>query len=260
MGSLTFFNSPPISPAGLQRLQQAAANSPPFQIGEGHSAGVKALQQGLIALYDPQISIPSGPTGNYLHETQAAVRAFQAKFGLTIDGVAGRQTIERLDRELDSRSKRVLVRLDRCIDGCKRPWSQDYYRLGILRQMEVDLRNLKASNVLGFASAAVVLVLLVIFVFAVMMFYASPQAQRAIRRLMSEVIDAVRARGEVAHEKIEELNTRIKTFIASLSDLRTECEKNREQTEPEKFRDCKRIHGLTVQAAFEGLIRTMKLA
>jgi hypothetical protein len=153
MGSLTFFTSPPISPTGLRRLQQAAANSPPFQMGEGRSDGVKALQQGLIALFDSKISIPSGPTGNYLHETQAAVRAFQAKFGLMIDGVAGRQTIERLDRELDNRSQRV-----RCIDGCKPTWTQDSYRMGILRQMEGDLRNMKASNVLGFAAAAVVLV------------------------------------------------------------------------------------------------------
>ena len=82
---------------------------------------------------------------------------------------AGRQTVERLDRELDVRSKRVLVRLDRCIDGCKPIWTQDSYRLSILRQMETDLRKLKASNVLDFAASAVSLVLLVILFFAVMM-------------------------------------------------------------------------------------------
>jgi len=260
MASLTFFKSPPIPPAGLRRVHQAAEDSPPFKLGESHSDGVKALQQGLIALFDSKISIPSGPTSNYLHETQAAVRAFQAKFGLTMDGVAGRQTIHKLDQELERRSYRVLESLDRCINGCKPMWSRDSYRLGILYQMEADLRQLKSSNVLGYASVAVPLVLLVILFFAVMMFLASPQNQKAMRRLMSDVMSAVRERGEVAEEKIEEIKAKIKEFIKSLTDIRTECEKRTEQTDPAKFSECQRKFRLLVQAVFEALIKTLALA
>jgi competence protein ComGC len=260
MASLVFFSSPPISAEGLRRVQLAADNSPPFKFGESRSDGVKALQQALIALFDPQILIPDGPTGNYLHETQGAVHAFQKKFRLVVDGVAGRQTIGALDLELNRRSKRVLERLDRCIDSCKPSWAGDSYRLSILYQMEADLRNLKSTNVLGFAAAAVVLVLLVILFFAVMMFLALPQNQKAMQRAMSQAIEAVRGRGEVAQQKIEELKTKIREFLSSLTDIRSECEKNKEQTDPDKFNECKRIHALLVKAAFEALIRTLKVA
>jgi hypothetical protein len=93
----SFFTAPSLSKAGLERILKALNNSPPLKNGESGDA-VKALQNALIALKDPYIGIPAGPTGNYGEQTEFAVRTFQKRYGLQgRDGQAGNETLGRLD-------------------------------------------------------------------------------------------------------------------------------------------------------------------
>jgi hypothetical protein len=84
---------------GDRRLQAAANNSPPLRAGERGEA-VRKLQQALIDLRFPMpISTSRGtPDGSYGSETVTTVKKFQAKYGLGIDGMAGQQTLSRLDQ------------------------------------------------------------------------------------------------------------------------------------------------------------------
>jgi Putative peptidoglycan binding domain/Protein-glutamine gamma-glutamyltransferase len=84
--------------AGQPDLEAAYDNAPPLTIGM-HSTGIAAVQQGLVDAGHPMpISMKSGrPDGIFGDETYATVRRFQAKNGLTVDGIVGRQTMGRLD-------------------------------------------------------------------------------------------------------------------------------------------------------------------
>jgi peptidoglycan hydrolase-like protein with peptidoglycan-binding domain len=81
------------------RLQAAARNSPPMRIGETNDA-VALVQQALFDLqYLMPISFAQGrPDGIYGHETARTVAEFQADESLRQDGVAGHDTLGRLDR------------------------------------------------------------------------------------------------------------------------------------------------------------------
>jgi peptidoglycan hydrolase-like protein with peptidoglycan-binding domain len=84
-----------------QRLQAAAENRPPLSQGATGKA-VEILQRALIDVgYDMPVST-TGSTkladGIYGIETATSVRSFQIQQGLQQDGVAGRDTLGRLDR------------------------------------------------------------------------------------------------------------------------------------------------------------------
>jgi len=81
------------------RVQSASENAPPFRRGE-ISDGVRFLQE---ALTDLGYSMPNSTQrnecdGNFGPETERTVRRFQQDNGLAIDGVAGRQTLTRMDQ------------------------------------------------------------------------------------------------------------------------------------------------------------------
>jgi hypothetical protein len=81
-----------------QRLQKAAENKPALKPGE-KSEAVAILQ---VALADLGFALPVTfarcfPDGIYGTETAGAVRQFQAKHGLAVDGIAGRNTLAKLD-------------------------------------------------------------------------------------------------------------------------------------------------------------------
>lgn len=81
--------------SGNARLQAASRNLPPLKRGESDHEAVKLLQE---ALMSAGFSIPSGPTGNYLNETAAAVRKCEDRFRLSRDeGVAGNEVLSILD-------------------------------------------------------------------------------------------------------------------------------------------------------------------
>jgi peptidoglycan hydrolase-like protein with peptidoglycan-binding domain len=85
-----------------KRLQDAAENRPPLKRPESSDA-VKLLQQALVDLgYKMPRSIgKAGPDGVYGNETYAIVRRFQIdqKFWTDeMDGIAGRDTLTRLDQ------------------------------------------------------------------------------------------------------------------------------------------------------------------
>src|SRR5919112_4844314 len=89
--------------AGTVAAHAAEANQPakaPLALGSGYarpdgSARVRALQQRLRMLgHEP------GPVdGLYGPLTEAAVQRFQAAAALTVDGIAGRQTLRKLHAE-----------------------------------------------------------------------------------------------------------------------------------------------------------------
>ena len=86
-----------------KRVQQAEQNSPSMKAGE-KGDHVHFLQAALILneIDVPHHGITKGvKNDNYLQETQAAVRAAEKKFGLSIQdqGIAGKQVIGALDRE-----------------------------------------------------------------------------------------------------------------------------------------------------------------
>ena len=79
----------------IARVRSASENSPPMRIGELNHDATVVLQEALI---ENGFTIPAGPTGNYMQQTAAAVRAAENEFGLTVDGgVAGRQVLSALD-------------------------------------------------------------------------------------------------------------------------------------------------------------------
>jgi peptidoglycan hydrolase-like protein with peptidoglycan-binding domain len=98
-----------------KRIQNAAKSQPSLKKGET-SEGVEILQQ---ALSDLGFSMPKSinrsgiPDGIFGSETEATVKAFQARQGLTMDGIAGKETFDRLDTifsilERTERTKLIL--------------------------------------------------------------------------------------------------------------------------------------------------------
>src|SRR5215207_5090990 len=79
-------------------LEKAANNQPPLKRGVSGGA-VKPLQQALHDLgFEMPKSIKKGfPDGIFGSETEAVVKTFQKANALTQDGVAGRDTLTRLD-------------------------------------------------------------------------------------------------------------------------------------------------------------------
>jgi murein L,D-transpeptidase YcbB/YkuD len=86
--------------AGDPRLQAAAANSPALAYG-AKGAAVSKMQSALVDLGFPMPITTAGGAkaadGIWGSETSATVRKFQGLNGLIADGVAGRDTLGRLD-------------------------------------------------------------------------------------------------------------------------------------------------------------------
>ncbi len=96
-------------------LQKAAQNNPPLARGSQGNP-VRCLQLALAALgYSLPISVklhPLSADGIFGPETEQAVRTFQTKQGLKADGIAGAQTLSKLDQLLrTSRQDPLLVAL-----------------------------------------------------------------------------------------------------------------------------------------------------
>lgn len=91
--------------AGAEPLQAAARNAPPLRSGAA-GKGVELLQGALLDLGFPlPVSTGNGARradGVYGNETAKAVRDFQTGEGLSADGVAGRDTLTRLDQILSA--------------------------------------------------------------------------------------------------------------------------------------------------------------
>ncbi len=84
------------------QLQMAAENKPPLRAGS-QGEGVKKLQLALVKLgHKLPISVkPDGTAdGNFGNETSTAIREFQQKNGLSVDGAAGHNTLYRMDEQL----------------------------------------------------------------------------------------------------------------------------------------------------------------
>ena len=89
--------------SGNADVVKASMNTPPMKQG-AKGEGVKVLQLALMDLGTPMPrSTASGselPDGIFGSETNAAVLAFQRANGLMADGIAGTQTLGRLDQLL----------------------------------------------------------------------------------------------------------------------------------------------------------------
>lgn len=85
----------------------ASKNSPPMKNG-AKGEGVAILQQALLdlAFQMPKSTRARGglPDGLYGEETEKAVRAFQRSSGLREDGIAGRETLQRLEAAINALS------------------------------------------------------------------------------------------------------------------------------------------------------------
>lgn len=92
--------------AGKAELAEVAAGKKSLSISQNRNDPAVALvQQGLVALgrltKNPALSLPKGGAdGDLGPETTAAVKAFQASAGLTVDGVVGRKTLAALEAAL----------------------------------------------------------------------------------------------------------------------------------------------------------------
>ncbi len=87
--------------AGNEQLQAAARNAPALRSGAA-GKGVELLQAALLDLGFPMaVSTGNGAKradGVYGPETAKTVRDFQSGAGLSADGIAGRDTLTRLDQ------------------------------------------------------------------------------------------------------------------------------------------------------------------
>lgn len=84
--------------AGDARLEAAFDHDPPMRTGESGDA-VRKVQRGLMddGFVLRRSVDAGGPDGVFGSDTRAAVRAFQRKHGLRVDGRVGRETLGRLD-------------------------------------------------------------------------------------------------------------------------------------------------------------------
>lgn len=91
--------------ASNARLRSAKQNNPPLRHGERGEA-VAILQEALIDLaYPMPLSTSYGShraDGIYGDETLRSVQAFQGDYGLQRDGIAGKETLDRLDEIFSS--------------------------------------------------------------------------------------------------------------------------------------------------------------
>lgn len=107
--------------ASEKRLQAAANNNPPLAVGATGQA-VSKMQDALVDLGFPMpITTANGSKpsdGIWGKETSATVRNFQARHGLSADGIAGRDTLGRLDALMrlreDARQVRDLMGAQSC--------------------------------------------------------------------------------------------------------------------------------------------------
>ena len=79
---------------------QCASRSSPSLKRYMEGSGVAALQDALVDLGFPlpkSYAAKRKPDGKFGAETEAAVRAFQAKYGLLKDGIVGKNTIHKID-------------------------------------------------------------------------------------------------------------------------------------------------------------------
>jgi peptidoglycan hydrolase-like protein with peptidoglycan-binding domain len=97
-------------------LRAASENSPPLKAGKQGEC-VEILQQALIDLgFAMPVSTGAGdhaPDGIYGRETSAAVRDFQRRHGLQVDGEAGRQTLKKLEELIDAAASSDEVKFRR---------------------------------------------------------------------------------------------------------------------------------------------------
>ena len=258
--ALVFFVSPPFSSVAAKRLEAASRNSPAFKYGEGPNEGVAILQLGLIGLGERSITIPDGPTGNFMQQTAAAVRAFQASRGLVVDGIAGQKTVTRLDSDLDRLTDRVLEKLDRDIPNVAR--YRYHERNRILDEMKQEMQRFQRGNTVGIVIADDILILVVIIFFFILIWLSAPATQKELRKLMRELIEEFNQRGEVAQEKLRDLKAKVERFINDVREVRTACEQEVLLRDPKKHAECLRKFRLKLQAAhdeadqdFEGAVR-----
>lgn len=82
-----------------KRVQSASNNAPPFRRGET-SEGVRALQEALVDLgyAMPRSQVRNDCDGIFGSETEQTVRRYQQDTGLSVDGVAGKQTLTAMDQ------------------------------------------------------------------------------------------------------------------------------------------------------------------
>lgn len=80
------------------RLDAASRNAPPIRKHEPMRGAVRAVQQALLDLDDPRLSMAAGADGLFGSQTAQAVRQFQQARGLIVDGIVGAQTMGELDR------------------------------------------------------------------------------------------------------------------------------------------------------------------
>ncbi|MPY86861.1 MAG: hypothetical protein GEU99_02970 [Luteitalea sp.] len=101
--------------SGKPRPEAAARNSPPFDNGET-SEGVATLQGAFIDLGFPMpVSTAKGrgePDGIFGSETRATIKRFQQQNGLVSDGIAGANTMRRLDEIYLVRESRSRLTFD----------------------------------------------------------------------------------------------------------------------------------------------------
>lgn len=126
--------------AGNSRLQKAANNAPALS-GADCGTPVRIVQQALIDLgYAMPISTKryGSPDGIYGTETKGTIKVFQAKYKLSVDGLAGKQTMAKLDELLPTNGpplpplpKQVPYTVPGIIDPIQQPtgmvcWATSY--------------------------------------------------------------------------------------------------------------------------------------
>jgi len=94
--------------SGSHRLQEASNSHPPLKQGDEGDA-VAIVQQALVDLgFDMPRTTKNRHAltdGIFGPETTDIVRQFQKKYGLVVDGIAGRQTLATLDEVIIVQSK-----------------------------------------------------------------------------------------------------------------------------------------------------------
>ena len=103
------------------RLQTAAENNPPIRFGATGPA-IGKMQDAFVDIgFSMPITTAHGSKmadGIWGNETAATVRQFQQQQGLSADGIAGRDTLGRLDAIMRAREEARLIRNLRDANAC----------------------------------------------------------------------------------------------------------------------------------------------
>lgn len=193
--------------------------------------------------------------GVFGQKTMSGVQEFQRRLGLDGDGIVGPKTWAALqERGGSPNPANTTAELDSFVASAKRALLYDPVRTNLVNDIERSLvqRNQSQSgSLVGFAPAIpVVLIVLVVLVVVTLLLVSNPAYRAGVIKLVRALREAIGGRMEKAGEIVQQ----VREFWNDAGKMKTLCEQEVEEKDPEEVKKCRSRVGLTrLAAAYEGV-------